>query len=59
MLHENAFRYVECDVPEGVTLERWRSARVESPPRRRLVRLVPLRLGLRRGAERSREDEQA
>ena len=58
MLHENAFRYVECDIPEGVTLDRWRSGRVASPPRRRLVRLVPLRLGRRRSAaERSRDDD--
>jgi len=57
MLHENAFRYVECDVPEGVTLDRRRSSRTGSPPRRRLVRIVPLRLGRRRSAVRSRDDE--
>ena len=56
MLHENAFRYVECDVPEGVTLDRWRSSRTGSPPRRRLVRIMPLRLGRRRSAVRSRDE---
>jgi hypothetical protein len=42
-LHDHAFRYVECDVPAGVTLERWRIAK--APARRRrpldgLLRLV-------------------
>jgi hypothetical protein len=43
MQSDHAFRYVECDVPEGVTLDRWRSTRGESRPRRRLVRLSSLR----------------
>jgi hypothetical protein len=56
MLHENAFRYVECDVPEGVRLDHWRSSRAAAPPRRRLVRLVPLRLGRRRSADPARDE---
>ena len=59
MLDENAFRYVECDVPEGVTLVRWRSSRTDSPPRRRLRRLVQPRLGRRRIAARPRDDDES
>jgi hypothetical protein len=52
MRHEHAFRYVECDIPEGVTLDRWRAERVDSS-RRRVVRLPALRIGRRRSAART------
>ena len=50
-LREHAFQYVECDIPQGVTLDRWRVDRAaETEPRRRLVRLPALRVGRRRDA---------
>ena len=55
MQHEHAFRYVECDVPQGMTLDDWRSARDAPPPRRRLVRLSSLRPGRRERVARARE----
>ena len=55
MQHEHAFRYVECDVPQGMTLDSWRSARDAPPPRRRLVRLSSLRPGRRARVVRARE----
>ena len=56
MHSEHAFRYIETDIPEGVTIDRWRSDRAEDAARRRLVRLPPWRVGRRRGAIRSRDD---
>jgi hypothetical protein len=47
-LSEHAFLYVDCDIPEGVTLDSWRTERTPAPRRRRLDGLV------RRG--RSRKD---
>jgi hypothetical protein len=35
-LHEHAFLYVECDVPDGVTLAGWRGAKAPAPRRRAL-----------------------
>jgi hypothetical protein len=35
-LHDHAFLYVDCDVPAGVTLDSWRSAKAPPPRRRRL-----------------------
>jgi len=55
MQHEHAFRYVECDVPQGMTLDSWRSARDAPPPRRRLVLLSSLRPGRRARVARARE----
>ena len=55
MRNEHAFRYIECDIPEGITLDRWRSERVDSS-RRRAVRLPSLRVGRRRSAGRSRDE---
>ena len=57
MTNEHAFRYVECDVPEGVTLERWRTDRAEPASRRRLVRLPSWRVGRRRSTSRARDDD--
>jgi hypothetical protein len=47
MRQDHAFRYVECDIPEGITLDRWRADRVDSS-RRRVVRLPSLRVVRRR-----------
>ncbi len=43
-MEEHSFRYVECDIPEGMTLDEWRRRRVGT--RRRPH---PLRRLLRRG----------
>ncbi len=42
-MEEHDFRYVECDIPEGMTLDEWRRRRIH--PRR----LHGLRRLLRRG----------
>jgi hypothetical protein len=34
MTTEYAFRYEQCDVPEGQTLVEWRAARTRPAPRR-------------------------
>jgi hypothetical protein len=47
-LHDHAFLYVECDVPDGVTLDSWRAAKAAASPPRRLDGL--LRRSRRRGA---------
>jgi hypothetical protein len=47
-LREHAFLYVECDVPDGVTLDSWRAAKAASPQRGRLDGL--LRRSRARGA---------
>jgi hypothetical protein len=52
-LREHAFLYVDCDVPDGVTLDSWRSAKAPAPRRRRLDGLM------RRGRPRTRTDGQA
>jgi hypothetical protein len=36
MLNAYAFRYEECDIPEGMTLREWRAA--SARPRRRRLR---------------------
>jgi hypothetical protein len=54
MEREHAFRYIECDIPEGVTLDRWRAARAEVPSRRRLDPLRALRSYARTGSSRRR-----
>jgi hypothetical protein len=38
-LRDHAFLYVECDVPDGVTLESWRAAKA-APRRSRLDGLL-------------------
>ena len=38
-LRDHAFLYVECDVPDGVTLETWRAERAH-PQRRRTGRAM-------------------
>jgi hypothetical protein len=53
-LHDHAFLYVQCDVPDGVTLEGWRSSRSPAPRRRRLDGLMRLGRGPQ-GARRGRE----
>jgi len=55
MRQDLSFQYVECDIPEGITLDRWRAERVDSS-RRRVVRLPLLRAGRRRSAARSRAE---
>jgi hypothetical protein len=35
-LHDHAFLYVECDIPDGLTLDGWRSAKAPAPRRRPL-----------------------
>jgi hypothetical protein len=55
MQREHAFQYVECDVPEGITLDRWRASRTVPAPRRRLVGLRTLRTSYARaGSSRRR-----
>jgi hypothetical protein len=49
-LREHAFLYVECDVPDGLTLDGWRSAKAPAPRRR------PLDVLLRRGHTRPRSN---
>lgn len=41
-LTSTAFMYVDCDVPEGMTLDAWRRRESSRPPRRRplFVRLA-------------------
>jgi hypothetical protein len=39
-LHDHAFLYVECDVPDGVTLDSWRAAKAAAPRPRRLDGLL-------------------
>jgi hypothetical protein len=56
MRHEHAFRYVECDIPEGITLDRWRAERVDTA-RRRVVRLPSLRVGRGRSAAPPRDED--
>jgi hypothetical protein len=34
------FEYIQCDIPEGVTIREWRQARVQQPRRRRLRVMV-------------------
>lgn len=41
-LRENAFVYIDCDIPAGVTLDSWRSAKAPAPRRRRLDGLMRL-----------------
>ena len=47
-LTSTSFAYVECDIPEGQTLDEWRreraAARRAERPARRLLRLPRLRL---------------
>ena len=54
MHREHAFRYIECDIPEGVTLDRWRATRASTPARRRLGTLRSLRGYARAGSSRRR-----
>jgi hypothetical protein len=35
-----AFEYIQCDIPEGVTIREWRQARVRQPRSRRLRVMV-------------------
>ena len=35
-LRDHAFLYVECDIPDGLTLDGWRSAKAPAPRRRPL-----------------------
>jgi hypothetical protein len=35
-----AFEYIQCDIPEGVTIREWRQARAQQPRRRRLRVMV-------------------
>jgi hypothetical protein len=56
MQREHAFQYVECDVPEGVTLDRWRAERHSAAGRKRLGPLRALSLARRREADRSRDN---
>jgi len=50
MQRDHAFQYVECDVPEGVTLDRWRAERNSGASRKRLGPLRTLSLARRRQA---------
>ena len=52
---EHAFQYVECDVPEGVTLDRWRAERPSAAGRKRLGPLRTLSLARRRQSGRGRD----
>ena len=36
----HSFRYVECDIPEGMTLDEWRRSRRVPPRRHGLRRLL-------------------
>jgi hypothetical protein len=47
-LRDHAFLYVECDIPDGLTLDGWRAAKTPAPPRR------PLGVLLRRARTRPR-----
>ena len=47
-LRDHAFLYVECDIPDGLTLDGWRSAKAPAPRRR------PIGTLLRRTRPRSR-----
>jgi hypothetical protein len=35
-----AFEYIQCDIPEGVTIRQWRQARVRKTRRSRRLRLM-------------------
>jgi len=35
-----AFQYIQCDIPEGVSIQEWREARVNRVPRRRRLRSI-------------------
>jgi len=40
-MSEHAFAYEACDIPAGVTIREWRTARAaERPPRRRVRQLL-------------------
>jgi hypothetical protein len=40
-MSEHAFAYEACDIPAGVTIREWRTARAgERPPRRRVRHLL-------------------
>jgi hypothetical protein len=39
-LRDHAFLYVECDVPDGITLDGWRSGKAPAPRRRTLEVLL-------------------
>ena len=45
---DHAFLYVECDIPDGLTLDGWRATRIPARPRR------PLAVRLRRTRTRPR-----
>jgi hypothetical protein len=36
----HAFEYIQCDIPEGVTIREWRHARVPQPRRTRRLRVM-------------------
>jgi hypothetical protein len=43
-MSEHSFLYESCDIPAGLTIGEWRTARAaERPPRRRLRHLLGLR----------------
>jgi hypothetical protein len=35
-----AFEYIQCDIPEGVTIREWRHARARQPRRSRRLRVM-------------------
>ena len=35
-----AFQYIQCDIPEGVSIQEWRDTRVNRVPKRRRVRSI-------------------
>jgi hypothetical protein len=35
-----AFEYIQCDIPEGVTIREWRQARMRQPRRTPRLRLM-------------------
>jgi hypothetical protein len=38
MASTSAFQYIQCDIPEGVSIREWRDTRVNRMPRRRRLR---------------------
>ena len=44
-MDEHSFRYIECDIPEGMTLDEWRRRRRVSEPRRHGLRRLLRRHG--------------
>jgi hypothetical protein len=40
MASTGTFQYIQCDIPEGVSIREWRDTRVNRMPRRRRVRSI-------------------